>query len=1244
MSDYEADINTYNSYVRRFNKHLNHISNKDFNSTISKFETRKTSLERINTHSPLKSNYNNNQIINNIVSVNDDIYKDIKSSKSLLAKLPIISKYILSLSSVESKSNFSVKLSQDLNNLIPKEKNKEIYLNTINHINLNNRNFNINTYSLKNYPIFENKNSIENNTIDCGNNYKNNFINKINTNYLLTCDTKFQFNNKNLLKTNTKFYNMKKEPKFANMKDYITIPDFIGEEPLTEIEFKPIFRDDFFKPSEEKQYEINLYLNTNKMLNNLIYLKIPLDKNGYINTENIVNIKKINKENKPNSDFEEEKIRSMPLIQLPNPSDPLPPPPIIENPNKQFSISEYPGNYKAKNKIDKISKINTIDNEKNLIKDNVNNMKSSVNFGSLTDNDFAENSNKCLLKPKNKPLDINNYSNFNILETNNNLIQEKSKCNILKNDDNLTISENDSDESSILVKTIYNNNIKPYYKLKNEKDKTLIFESRFESGNLLCAFKTEEENNYQLYLQNDTNTNGYIQWFFFRVSNTKKGNKVNFNIINMVRKKCIYKRGLKIMTYSKLEATNDNIGWHRDCDNIFYYTNNLYTVDENTGKKRNLHSLSFDYEFKYDNDTVYFANCIPYFYTKLSKELNLFTSKYSNLSKKSIITKTLGGNNLEMLTITNFTPLKNETSLPQLYSNNNTNLNNSKIFENKKLVILIARQHPGETVGSFVIKGCIDFLLSDSEEAKKLRELYIFKIIPMMNPDGVLVGNSRTSFAGCDLNRRWNKPNEIIHPEIYCTKNMILSSCIKNNISYIIDFHGHFGNYNSFFYCNHKDNKKTCSLFPYLCSKMSKIISFQQSTFKMPKYKNSTERLSLFRELDKNDNNNNIVALETSFFGIKQFGNNKNFYFNSNLLKEIGRDVCLGMLSYYIKQENIKIENLNFTSEEKIKKLDVDMLEFESDLIKEINENKDEDDEEDDESESEPSIDNFDKNKIMKLMPIPNKKKKKKSKNYINAKIKQLSKKGFIHERGILNKNKSKEKNIREEDIKLFNPIKEQKKKIEEDRKKNIAKKNSAKNINTTNININTNNDNLQNNKNKYLLLENTTPNTETNLINVFTQTEDIFFKMHWTYFVGRYKILTGKKFIHHNSSKSGLPNISGMSLLMKSENNNYLLNSISSKIKNDLANRWVIHKRTRHISNWIRVANNNEINDENLLKIYDKPNNNIFQNTQNFSKFSNRENNKNFNLNNNTLYKLNSKEKQQIYKSNYSMRMNKNN
>jgi len=41
-----------------------------------------------------------------------------------------------------------------------------------------------------------------------------------------------------------------------------------------------------------------------------------------------------------------------------------------------------------------------------------------------------------------------------------------------------------------------------------------------------------------------------------------------------------------------------------------------------------------------------------------------------------------------------------------------------------------------------------EFLVSDEEKAEKLRNTFVFKIIPMLNPDGVIVGNYRSSLIG----------------------------------------------------------------------------------------------------------------------------------------------------------------------------------------------------------------------------------------------------------------------------------------------------------------------------------------------------------------------------------------------------------------------------------------------------------------------------------------------------------------
>lgn len=51
------------------------------------------------------------------------------------------------------------------------------------------------------------------------------------------------------------------------------------------------------------------------------------------------------------------------------------------------------------------------------------------------------------------------------------------------------------------------------------------------------------------------------------------------------------------------------------------------------------------------------------------------------------------------------------------------------------------------------MEGLIEFLVGNSKEAKHLRETYVFKIVPMINVDGVINGNTRLSLNGQDLNR-----------------------------------------------------------------------------------------------------------------------------------------------------------------------------------------------------------------------------------------------------------------------------------------------------------------------------------------------------------------------------------------------------------------------------------------------------------------------------------------------------------
>lgn len=110
----------------------------------------------------------------------------------------------------------------------------------------------------------------------------------------------------------------------------------------------------------------------------------------------------------------------------------------------------------------------------------------------------------------------------------------------------------------------------PFYLPKSATDKTLVFESRFECGNLSLVSKVTEAE-YNLLIQNDINTNGYSQWFFFKVSNTFKGNKCQFNIMNLCKHSSLYQSGMKIIIYSIKESEEKNLSWHRGGDNIRYF-------------------------------------------------------------------------------------------------------------------------------------------------------------------------------------------------------------------------------------------------------------------------------------------------------------------------------------------------------------------------------------------------------------------------------------------------------------------------------------------------------------------------------------------------------------------------------------------------------------------------------------------------------------------------------------------------
>lgn len=199
----------------------------------------------------------------------------------------------------------------------------------------------------------------------------------------------------------------------------------------------------------------------------------------------------------------------------------------------------------------------------------------------------------------------------------------------------------------------------------------------------------------------------------------------------------------------------------------------------------------------------------------------------------------------------------------------------------------------------------LDYLTGSSAGAAVLRRHFVFKIVPMLNPDGVVNGNTRVNLAGWDLNRKWASPIEKMFPTIFHLKRLLANYQSRGRVAVYCDLHGHSLSRNIFTYgCYSRKTgaattttagiKSDPRVLPMIVARNSPLFSFASCDFKVHKSKLSTARVVVHRELGVV----NSYTLEASFCG-PNFGPRKDTQFSTWDLEDMGRSWCQSLLVYF---------------------------------------------------------------------------------------------------------------------------------------------------------------------------------------------------------------------------------------------------------------------------------------------------------------------------------------------------------
>ncbi|XP_076315818.1 cytosolic carboxypeptidase-like protein 5 [Tachypleus tridentatus] len=270
--------------------------------------------------------------------------------------------------------------------------------------------------------------------------------------------------------------------------------------------------------------------------------------------------------------------------------------------------------------------------------------------------------------------------------------------------------------------------------------------------------------------------NGNRTWFYFGVQGGLPGVTVCINVMNLNRQNKLFSQGMApVYRVIPGKAT-----WQRIPNKP------SYSVKEGNFVLTFLHKLP-----SHSTATTYFAFTFPFSYNECQEMLTQLDKQFgsglyldpsdpsSSIDNiyycREVLCYSLDGHKVELVTVTSLKGMleEREDRLPYLFPHQT--IPRCHKFQNKKIVFISSRVHPGETPSSFVLRGFLHFILATEDPRPVfLRDNFVFKLIPILNPDGVVRGHYRMDVRGVNLNRKYLTANLEDHPAVYSTCHLLL--------------------------------------------------------------------------------------------------------------------------------------------------------------------------------------------------------------------------------------------------------------------------------------------------------------------------------------------------------------------------------------------------------------------------------------------------------------------------------------